>query len=815
MKTLTSVILASLIAASVMPVNSRADGMFVAPKFVWDKHKDINEPTQKAIIVYDGGREDLLLQVKYEGPVDDFGWLIPVPNLPTVREGSMKCFYELSKFTQRNMERYAMAATLGMRSAGRGDAEASAEQAVKVIETKTIGSYKIAVLSSSDTGALQKWLAENNFYFPAAQASVLDSYIEQHWYFVAVRINLGRWGWSTLATSHKLASGELNPLQISFAADRCVFPLKISSVNGKPSEIQAYVLSPEPLLERAMLERQLPGFYSNDMARARDSAMYWERMQSRMRNRRMGMTGEAEPVNTPLSHEAQRELQRRSETPVANIGDLPAYMKVVKADLPDTSQSIPRVGDKTWWLTKQTWTFQPWEMRDLVFEPALNVYADLLGTKYGYFGSAGLQRFGSDAVPTLLAAIQNTNTAARVDAVSMFSQPYETIADPRITEAAPSWLKDPQPAVRMAGVAVLTQYNNWNPKNAQMLVAALRDKDLGVRRQAIFALPRFHDDLDRFIPEFHAMLNDSDPGIQSAGLQILQRLGLVIPHEDLLRLFNSSDAETLAFVNQQLMRQDEEISDEEALGLLQNPDAMGRQLGLRILGRNPEKQSVELALPLLRDPDEIVRLQADQVLCALTGQTFNEDQADDWAKWWTQNKSHFVARPLPETSRMRGRALPDGEAFHERGCQYYNRRDFVGSLAEFRKSCRLGSDVQDYTYYRIWIIRARSGEKDAATKELSSYLSSRKPHNSPDWPLQIGRFLDGQITEADLLNAAASANSKTDREQHCEAFFYAGSKRLVDNDTGGAVDLFKKCLGTGVSDFEEYDSSQAELKGLP
>ncbi len=74
--------------------NAPADGMFVAPKFVWDKHKDINEPTQKAILVYDAGREDLILQVKYEGPVDEFGWLIPVPNLPTVQKGSMKCFYE-------------------------------------------------------------------------------------------------------------------------------------------------------------------------------------------------------------------------------------------------------------------------------------------------------------------------------------------------------------------------------------------------------------------------------------------------------------------------------------------------------------------------------------------------------------------------------------------------------------------------------------------------------------------------------------------------------------------------------------------------
>src|SRR5580693_7641723 len=87
----------ALLAASGDFNNAHADGMFVAPKFVWDKHKDINEPTQKAIIVYDAGREDLILQVKYEGSVDEFGWLVPVPNLPEVKEGSMKCFYELSK----------------------------------------------------------------------------------------------------------------------------------------------------------------------------------------------------------------------------------------------------------------------------------------------------------------------------------------------------------------------------------------------------------------------------------------------------------------------------------------------------------------------------------------------------------------------------------------------------------------------------------------------------------------------------------------------------------------------------------------------
>jgi hypothetical protein len=54
---------------------AHADGCFV---FKWNKEIDINEPTQKAIIVHDAGREDLLIQVKYEGPLEEFGWLIPV-----------------------------------------------------------------------------------------------------------------------------------------------------------------------------------------------------------------------------------------------------------------------------------------------------------------------------------------------------------------------------------------------------------------------------------------------------------------------------------------------------------------------------------------------------------------------------------------------------------------------------------------------------------------------------------------------------------------------------------------------------------------
>src|SRR6266853_3316266 len=155
------------------------DGCFV---FRWNKEKDINEPTQKAIILHDQGREDLVLQVKYEGPAEDFGWVIPVPGQPEVRKGLMEPFYELSKLTQRQFGD-------GTYHRGLANAYGEGEPEVKVIEVETVGAYEVAILSSTNPSALADWLAAHQFGFPKEQQGVLDQYIQRHWFFVAARIN--------------------------------------------------------------------------------------------------------------------------------------------------------------------------------------------------------------------------------------------------------------------------------------------------------------------------------------------------------------------------------------------------------------------------------------------------------------------------------------------------------------------------------------------------------------------------------------------------------------------------------------------------
>jgi HEAT repeat protein len=655
-------LLVSFFAVLFAPANVLADGGFVVRKFVWDKHKDIAEPTQKAILVFDAGREDMILQVKYEGPVDEFGWLIPVPNLPTVEKGSMKCFYELSRYTQRHFEPpvyEASPGSLGLRSADSGP---KPEPPVKVIETKTVGDYDIAVLSTKDADALQKWLDANQFYFPPNKSDVLDSYVKQHWYFVAVKISLAKSFPGLISTASKLASGELNPLQISFASERCVFPLKISSINGKPSEIQVYVLSPEPLLERAMLEKQLPVIYSNGMARARNSAQTHERMQLMQRNRQRRFMGGSESAS-PLSSDSEKAIQNIVETPIPGPDDLLPYAKVTKADLPDSCKWIPRLAEKSWWLTKQTWTFRPEEMHDLEFESAFGVFAEQLGSRYGYFAAASLISFGPDSVPTTITAMQSTNPTARVNAVKVFYDDWwgfatigrasMPVGDSRIVEAALTWLKDSEPAVRCAAVLMLTGYGNWNSKYAEPVVAMLRDTDPGVRHAVVFALPRFRGDLEKYIPSIQKMLKDPDANARAASLEILDRLNVEaeISRADLLSFFTSPDYLVLNAAFTQLGGQHGEVSGDEALVMLQSPQIVARLLGLHALDQKREKQSVALALPLLRDPDEMVRLKAAQTLRALTGQQFSEDQADEWTKWWVKSKTNFVVQPHPEELR--------------------------------------------------------------------------------------------------------------------------------------------------------------------
>ncbi len=99
------------------------------------------------------------------------------------------------------------------------------------------------------------------------------------------------------------------------------------------------------------------------------------------------------------------------------------------------------------------------------------------------------------------------------------------------------------------------------------------------------------------------------------------------------------------------------------------------------------------------------------------------------------------------------------------------------------------------------------GQPDEATAELKEYFQNRKTGKPDDWPAEISKFLAGQASESELFKRAQDEKAPPGDPQRCEAFYYAGVKRLMSGDKGAAREDFQKCLATNLKDFTEYQSA--------
>jgi hypothetical protein len=201
--------------------------------FFNDIGQDIYQPSQKAVIFFADGREDLILSVRYEGNADEFAWVIPVPARPSVEVADPELFWELADLTRVHVVSGSKGLSPGMVSLeGPG---------VDVLEEKIVGPYDVAILSAGDPAALVDWLNSNGYSFPEASEEIIEEYIRKGWFFVASRINIGE-------EASGLAKGTIEPLILSFESDRIVYPLRITSVSSDVCEVLLYVFTKQAVV---------------------------------------------------------------------------------------------------------------------------------------------------------------------------------------------------------------------------------------------------------------------------------------------------------------------------------------------------------------------------------------------------------------------------------------------------------------------------------------------------------------------------------------------------------------------------------------
>lgn len=168
MKKIFYLILIFIMATFYLTPISLADGGLFTQLY-----RDIYEPNQLAMIVFDDMVEKIIFQIDYEGNAEDFAWVVPVPGYPKLFSVEDDIFYELHKFTQPPTP-----SSFGC-GWGAGFPGLEADEGVHIWEENQVGIYHTTTLSATDPNSLVGWLNDNGYAFPAEGQEILDYYVQK------------------------------------------------------------------------------------------------------------------------------------------------------------------------------------------------------------------------------------------------------------------------------------------------------------------------------------------------------------------------------------------------------------------------------------------------------------------------------------------------------------------------------------------------------------------------------------------------------------------------------------------------------------
>ncbi len=130
--------------------------------------------------------------------------------------------------------------------------------------------------------------------------------------------------------------------------------------------------------------------------------------------------------------------------------------------------------------------------------------------------------------------------------------------------------------------------------------------------------------------------------------------------------------------------------------------------------------------------------------------------------------------------------------------------DFAGALADFGAAISLDPDNSNYFRLYSHLLQLRMGAPPPGFAQTIARWKN-------GWPKTLGRFIEGEVSEKQLLSAATHRGEEPVIGQQCEAYYFIGSLRLLHGDDVGARSYFEKCVGTDQKDYFEYSFARGEL----
>ncbi|MEL6130287.1 MAG: DUF2330 domain-containing protein [Cyanobacteria bacterium J06628_4] len=220
-----------------------------------------NKASQVAI-ARDGNHTVLTMGNDYQGDVNDFALVVPVPTIIDENQVDVADKIVLDRLDAFSaprlveyfdsdpcevMYRFAeddLARTARVQApSSPSPAPASSEAlGVTIEEQFSVGEYDILILSARESDGLETWLRQNQYQLPDGAAQVLAPYIRQGMKFFVARVNLEEFD----STGYQ----SLRPLQITYDSPKFMLPIRLGMLNADgDQDLIVYLLSPEGRIE--------------------------------------------------------------------------------------------------------------------------------------------------------------------------------------------------------------------------------------------------------------------------------------------------------------------------------------------------------------------------------------------------------------------------------------------------------------------------------------------------------------------------------------------------------------------------------------
>jgi hypothetical protein len=228
-------LVATALAASSRPA-AACGGFFCS------QAQPVNQAAERIIFADNGdGTITAVIQILYEGPSENFSWLLPIGSVPEGDELGVASDIAFTRLQLATNPQFNLNTVVegtckssgndndgSARSVVPASAEAVAERedsggSVNVEAAGVVGSFEWTVISvdagvADPAAPAAEWLTRNGYDIPPGGTALIGPYLADGMYLLALRLTKGS------------DTGSIRPIQITYAADAPMIPIKLTAV---------------------------------------------------------------------------------------------------------------------------------------------------------------------------------------------------------------------------------------------------------------------------------------------------------------------------------------------------------------------------------------------------------------------------------------------------------------------------------------------------------------------------------------------------------------------------------------------------------